>query len=103
MTSMNEHMNACSWYQSEKQRENPNLACQRQTNTKQGKRDLESIKMGQTKACDIRETKKQKQKNLNQGMSIRAHTQTCVRRPIVCVCILQAYVCMQKYAHVDMP
>lgn len=52
MTSMNEHMNACSWYQSEKQRGNPNLACQRQTNTKQGKRDLESIKMGQTKACD---------------------------------------------------
>ena len=44
IASMHDHINACSWYQSKKQRENPNLAVKDKQTTKQRNRDLESIK-----------------------------------------------------------
>ena len=67
--------------------------------TKQRNRDLESIKRDQTKTYAMKETKKQKQKERKLGFlgtSMRAHTQACVRKLVVCIRILQARVCMQK-------
>ena len=48
MVSMHDHINACSLYQSKKQRKNPNLAFKDKQTTKQRTKDLESIRKGQS-------------------------------------------------------
>ena len=55
-------MNACSWHQSKKIKENPNLARQRKTNNSNKGIETKSIKRNQTETYGVKEMKKQKQK-----------------------------------------